>query len=129
MHAGGVRYLIHMGQILAVLEDLMFTVKINEAAKHAGMAVEFLKSRQDVLERARLEPALIIIDLNFQAIDPMQLITELKSSEETKSVHLVGYVSHVQADVKQRAQDAGCDVVLARSAFTQNLPQILGRVR
>lgn len=114
--------------ILAVLEDLFFTVKINEAAKRAGMTVKFVKSEQDALEAARtLKPALIVIDLNFHGIRPLDLITQLKSEEETRRIDLVGYVSHVQGDLKQHAQEAGCDVVLARSTFSQNLPMILKR--
>jgi hypothetical protein len=33
----------------------------------------------------------------------------------------------VQADLKQAAQQKGCDTVIARSAFSQNLPTILKR--
>jgi hypothetical protein len=33
----------------------------------------------------------------------------------------------VQGELKQQAQEAGCDMVLARSAFSQNLPVILKR--
>jgi PleD family two-component response regulator len=114
--------------ILAVLEDLFFTVKINEAAKRAGMAVKFVKSEQDALEAARtMKPALILIDLNFHGVQPLDLIARLKGEEETRRIDLVGYVSHVQGDLKQRAQEAGCDVVLARSTFSQNLPMILKR--
>src|SRR5712691_11874352 len=96
--AGGLRYLEDMpsGKILAVLEDLMFTVKINDAAKHSGIPVEFLKSQHDVLERAQQHPSVIIIDLNFLAIEPIHLVTELKSREATRGVPLVAYVSHVQ---------------------------------
>src|SRR5258708_354057 len=115
------------GKILAVLEDLMFTVKINEAAKRAGMPVTFLKSGHDVLAQAREQPSLILIDLIFAAIDPVGLVKSLKAVEETKAVPVIGYVSHVQADLKLQAQEAGCDTVLARSAFSQNLPQILQR--
>jgi CheY-like chemotaxis protein len=114
-------------KILAVLEDLMFTVKINESAKRAGMPVEFLKSEHDVIERAKDHPALIIIDLNFQGIDPLGLVTRLKAADETKAVTVIGYVSHVQGELKQQAQEAGCNAVLARSAFSQNLAQILRR--
>ena len=39
-------------KILAVLEDLFFTVKIHEAAKRAGLPVEFVKSERDALEKA-----------------------------------------------------------------------------
>lgn len=115
------------GKVLAVLDDLMFTVKINEAAKHSGVPVVFLKSQYDVLEQAKEHPALIIIDLNFQAIDPVGLVTQLKAGEETKAVNVLAYVSHVQAELKQQAQEAGCNTVLPRSAFSQSLGQILRR--
>lgn len=114
-------------KVLAVLEDLFFTVKINESAKRAGLPVQFLKSERDVLDAAQNHPALIIMDLNFAGIDPVKLIGELKANAETKGINLLGYVSHVQVDLKQQAQEAGCNMVLARSAFSQSLPQILQR--
>ena len=114
-------------KILAVLEDLFFTVKINESAKHAGLPIQFVKSETDVMANAKTGPALIILDLNFQGIEPLKLISRLKSDEDTKSISLIGYLSHVQGELKQQAQQAGCDMVLARSAFSQNLPQILKR--
>ncbi|HEY4362998.1 MAG TPA: response regulator [Bryobacteraceae bacterium] len=113
--------------ILAVLEDLFFTVKINESAKQAGLPVKFLKTEIDVLDQAKSNPALIILDLNFSRIDPVKLIEALKADAATKPINLLAYVSHVQVDLKQQAQQAGCNMVLARSAFSANLPQILKR--
>lgn len=114
-------------KVLAVLEDLFFTVKINESAKRAGLAIEFVKSETDALDRARTGPALIIIDLNCHSVNPLKLIADLKAGPETKGISVIGYVSHVQGELKQQAQEAGCNMVLARSAFSQNLPQILKR--
>lgn len=114
-------------KVLAVLEDLFFTVKINESAKRTGLPVEFVKSGKDLMEKAKEKPSLIIIDLNFSAIDPLQLIAGLKANEDTKGINLLGYVSHVQGELKQQAQEAGADMVMARSAFSQNLLQILKR--
>lgn len=114
-------------KVLAVLEDLFFTVKINESAKRAGLPVEFVKSEKDVLEKAKAMPALIILDLNYQGIDPLKLVQALKTGAETKNISLIGYLSHIQGELKQKAQEAGCNMVLARSAFSQNLPQILKR--
>jgi hypothetical protein len=55
-------------KILAVVEDLLFTVKISDAAKRAGLEVEFVKSERDVIEKATSEkPLLIILDLNFSS--------------------------------------------------------------
>ena len=112
-------------KVIAVLDDLFFTVKINEAAKRSGQSVTFVKSEKDALDQAAAGPSLIVIDLNCGAIDPLRLIRALKSDETFRKIRLIGYVSHVQGELKQAAQQAGCDQVLARSAFSQNLPQIL----
>jgi PleD family two-component response regulator len=115
-------------KILAVVEDLLFTVKISDAAKRAGLEVEFLKSERDVIEKANQEkPLLIILDLNFSAVQPLRLISKVKSNGDTKQISVIGYLSHVQGELKQQAHDAGANIVMARSAFSQNLQQILKR--
>jgi PleD family two-component response regulator len=115
-------------KLLAAVDDLFFTVKINDAAKRAGLQVEFIKNEKDLLDKAKDErPALIIFDLNFGAIQPLKVISKLKSSSELKSISLIGYLSHVQGELKQKAHETGCDMVLARSALSQNLSQILKR--
>jgi len=113
--------------ILAVVNDLFFQVKLTEAAKRAGLALEFVKESKEVLEKAKSKPSLIIFDLNFEHVDTVKLIIKLKGHSDTKGISLIGYLSHIQADLKQQAQEAGCDMVLARSAFSQNMPQIFKR--
>ena len=115
-------------KILAVVEDLLFTVKISDAAKRAGLEVEFVKSERDVIEKAEHEkPLLIILDLNFTAVQPLKLISKMKSNGDMKQISVIGYLSHVQGELKQQAQEAGANIVMARSAFSQNLQQILRR--
>jgi len=115
-------------KILAVVEDLFFVVKINDAAKRSGFACEFLKSAQDVIDRARQEPPLmIIVDLNARSVKPVDLIARLRAEESLKKTSIIAFVSHVEAELKNRAQSAGASMVLARSAFSTNLPQILKR--
>ena len=114
-------------KILGVLSDLFFIVKINECAKRAGIPVEFVKTEADALLKAAQQPLLIVVDLNDAVVDPIRLVTSLKSNPETSRITVAGFVSHVQAGLKQQAQQAGCDMVLARSAFSQNLPGILER--
>ncbi|MEQ1948060.1 MAG: response regulator [Bryobacteraceae bacterium] len=113
--------------VLSVIEDLFFTVKINEAAKRAGLPATFVKSDTDALLKAAEQPTVIIIDLNCASVDVLALIRKLKGDGATKKISLIGYVSHIQGELKQQAQEAGCDMVLARSAFSQNLQQILKR--
>jgi PleD family two-component response regulator len=114
-------------KVLAVVSDLFFSVKLTEAAKRAGLALEFVKDPHELMEKSTSKPSLIIFDLNFDTVEPLDLIRKLKSKPETKSISLIGYLSHIQAELKQQAQEAGCDMVMARSAFSQNLPQIFKR--
>ena len=114
-------------KILAVVDDLFFATKINETAKRAGVAVEFATTEEAILQFASLRPSLIIVDLNLNGLKPLPLITKLKNHPDLKQTSILGFVSHVQGELKQKAQKAGCDMVLARSSFSQNLPQILKR--
>ncbi len=114
-------------KVLAVVEDLLFTVKIGDAAKRAGLHVEFLKSEEDVIDKAAQDPLLIIMDLNCACVEPIRLISNLKGNPATKPISIIGFLSHVQGELKQKAQEAGANIVMARSAFSQNLQQILRR--
>jgi CheY-like chemotaxis protein len=114
-----------MRTILAVVSDLFFSAKINEAAKRAGVSLEYVTAEKDLLEKAKSNPALIIFDLNFDAARPLDLIQKLKANASLKDIRLLGYLSHVQTELKKSAEEAGCDRVMPRSAFSLNLPQIL----
>lgn len=113
-------------RILAVVEDLLFVVKIADAAKRSGLEAQFVKTEEEAIAATAVSPLLIIIDLNANSVDPIQLITSLKEGDR-KKIAVLGFVSHVQGELKQRAHEAGADMVMARSAFSTNLPQILKR--
>jgi len=112
---------------LLALADLLFTAKISDAAKRAGIQAEFVRTEEELLEKAQSKPALIILDLNFAGVQSLKLITKLKANLDLKRTSLLAYVSHVDGDLKQQAHELGCHMVMARSAFSQNLPQILKR--
>jgi CheY-like chemotaxis protein len=115
------------GKVLAVMSDLFFSVKINDAAKKFGTTAEFVKDKALALEKAKAKPPLIIIDLNCEAADPLDFIARLKADPATAAIGMIGFVSHVQMQLKQDAQNQGCDTVVARSVFAQNLEEILAR--
>ena len=51
----------------------------------------------------------------------------MKEDPALASIPTVGYASHVQTDVINAARQAGVGEVLARSAFVQQLAEILTR--
>ena len=113
--------------ILCVLDDLMFSVKISTAAKAANAAVSFERAPGAALARIRAEkPALVIFDLNSSRLSPIETIRAIKADDKVRNTRTLGYVSHVQSEVIAAARAAGCDEVLARSAFSEKLGEILG---
>ncbi|MGB2605429.1 MAG: hypothetical protein WBC78_17655 [Candidatus Sulfotelmatobacter sp.] len=117
-------------RIFAFVDDLFFQAKIQETARKLNVKVEFAKNDKDLAERMQHngeeKPSLIIFDLNNANAKPLTLIPKLKSKLK-KGTSIIGFLSHVQGDLKQKAHEVGCDMVLPRSAFSQNLPQLLRR--
>src|SRR5215216_4296788 len=114
-------------RVSVVVDDMFFAAKINAAASQAGRQVERVRSREQLTrdDIAENPPSLLIVDLNSERLDPLETIKYFKSQTVLSAVPLVGFVSHVQTDLIRRAQAAGCDYVLPRSAFTQLLPEIV----
>jgi CheY-like chemotaxis protein len=116
-------------RIFAFVDDLFFQAKIQETARKLNVKVEFVKNEKDMLERIKQngeeKPSLVIFDMNNTNAKPLTLIPKLKS--RLKKTSIIGFLSHVQGDLKQKAHEVGCDMVLPRSAFSQNLPQLLRR--
>jgi CheY-like chemotaxis protein len=114
--------------ILAILDDLMFTSKIKTTASQLGVSVTFARSTDAALaEMRKAAPTLVILDLNNPRTDPLGTLAAMKADASLAAVPTVGFASHVQTDVIEAARKAGVGEVLARSAFTQRLPEILAR--
>ena len=107
-----------------------FLAKIQETARKMNVKVEFVKTDKDLTDKLKQngeeKPSLIIFDLNSANAKPLVLIPKLKSKLK-KGTSIIGFLSHVQGDLKQKAHEVGCDMVLPRSAFSQNLPNLLRR--
>lgn len=118
-------------RIFAFVEDLFFLTKIQDTARKLNVKVEFVKTEKDILDRVEQNgqqvPSLVIFDLNNANAKPLATIPKLRAKLKKGTTSILGFVSHVQGDLKMKAQEAGCDAVMPRSAFSSNLPQILRR--
>lgn len=115
-----------MRRVLAAVEDLLFKSKISGTADSLGVQVGFPRSPRKLLETLREEPPeLLILDLNSARFEPLKLLQTINSDEALAGVRTLGFLSHVQKDLAVAAREAGCDRIMARSAFTKNLPRIL----
>ena len=113
-------------RVLAAVEDLLFRSKISETASSLGIEAAFPRNPRRLLEALRESPPdLLVVDLNSARFEPLTLLRSVRSDEATVNVPTVGFLSHVQKDLAVAAREAGCDRVVARSAFTKDLPRIL----
>jgi hypothetical protein len=117
--------------IYLFIEDLFLTAKINETARKLGVKVAFVKNEKDAIAELvsgedENRPSLIVFDLNNANAKPLTTIPKLKAKLK-RSVSIIGFLSHLQGDLKAKAVEAGCDVVMPRAAFSQNLPNLLRR--
>jgi hypothetical protein len=118
-------------KIFFFIEDLFFNAKITETARKLGVKVAFIKNDKDAVAELTEgdeadRPGLIVFDLNNANAKPLTLIPKLKAKLK-KSTSIVGFLSHLQGDLRAKAVEAGCDTVMPRSAFSQNLPNLLRR--
>jgi CheY-like chemotaxis protein len=119
-------------KIFFFIEDLFFNAKITETARKLGVKVAFVKNDKDAIaeltshEEESERPGLIVFDLNNANVKPLTLIPKLKAKLK-RSTSIIGFLSHLQGDLKAKAVEAGCDTVMPRSAFSQNLPNLLRR--
>jgi hypothetical protein len=119
-------------RIFCFIDDLFFQAKIQETARKLGIKVEFVKgSDKETVSRITDVPEgdrarLLVFDLNNASAKPMTLIPKLKTKFK-KSISIVGFLNHLQGDLKMKATEAGCDTVMPRSAFSQSLPNLLRR--
>ena len=111
-----------MGRVVALVDDLFFQIKLAETAKQLGVDVKVAANGDALVGLLESAPKLVIVDLNARS-QPLQAIARVRQA--SKDIRVVGFLSHVQTQLAAEAQAAGCNEVLPRSSFTQNLAAIL----
>ncbi len=111
-----------MGRIVALMDDLFFQMKVAETAKHLGLELKVAANGDALIGLLEPAPNLVIVDLNARN-EPLAAIERVRAAQ--KDLRVVGFLSHVQRDLAAQAQAAGCNEVMPRSAFSQNLSAIL----
>ena len=131
--------------ILALVKDLFFISKIKETAVQLNKSIDFIKNydelnnffdkynntkkeknnnQKNTINNENKNIKLIIIDLNFNEIDPLETIKEIKGNEKLKNKRIISFCSHVQIDLMNKAKEFGIEV-MPRSLFTAKLISIL----
>ena len=115
-----------MGRVVALMDDLFFQMKMAETAKHLGVELKVATNGEALMGLLESGPKLVVVDLNARD-GPIQAIEKLRLAR--KDLRVVGFLSHVQRELAEQARAAGCDEVMPRSSFTQNLASIMSAAK
>jgi predicted metal-dependent hydrolase len=124
-----------MPLILSLVSDLFFSVQIESAVKGLGWTLTNIE-RADQLHAdaasqtiigfvVKLQPSLIIAELNSATLPWEKWIAVIKTSPATRRIPVIGFGSHVDLEQRERALNAGCDEVYAKGRFTSDMVNII----
>jgi CheY-like chemotaxis protein len=115
-----------VAQVVALVDDLFFQAKLLETAKQVGVELRTCATPEALsAEIAKSAPKLVVVDLNARG-NPLQAVEQVRADGD---IPLIGFLSHVQLDLAERARAAGCRDVMPRSKFTRDLATILARAK
>jgi CheY-like chemotaxis protein len=112
--------------IIVVVTELLFQEAIELAV--TGENSECLVISDDETLQAALQetnPEVILMDIGLSTLDGPSLVQKLKQNPSTRAIPLVVFGNQLRADLMQDAQEAGADLVLPKSAFREQLPEII----
>lgn len=116
-----------MSHVVALVDDVFFLAKLVETARQVGVALKTVTTGDAlVAEAQQTPPALLIVDLNARQ-GAIEALEQLHAAGNQLPV--VAFLSHVQVELAERARAAGCQQVMPRSKFTQNLAAILSQAK
>jgi ActR/RegA family two-component response regulator len=105
---------------LVLSDDLLFISRIQGTARDHGLTCVSVRTPEQLLAKATAEPPrCVLLDLHLVG-DFGGVVGPLKGL--SPAPFLVGYGSHVDAETLHAARIAGCDLVLPRSKFVEDLP-------
>jgi len=117
--------------VLALVPDLLFGSRLQGTLTAAGHEVE-LVGDADAL-RARLRDggeaaaAALVVDLTNDDLDGAALVQSLHRDGELARTRTLGFYSHVDVAARERAEQAGFDLVVPRSRMAREGPELLAR--
>jgi CheY-like chemotaxis protein len=111
---------------LLLSDDLLFSSRITGTAEKLGLTVQSFRSADELLRQAdQALPSCVLLDLQNPGLQIDALVAQLKAMNPAPL--LIAYGSHVDAATLRQAREAGCDRVLPRSQFVEELPHALSR--
>jgi hypothetical protein len=112
---------------LLLCRDLIFTTKVRGTAEELGYQILVASEESLVMSLIeRWHPRLVLVDLTAGAVAAPDALIAYQNLAGPDA-WFVAFGPHVEADALVAAKAAGCQVVMPRSKFSAELPDLLRR--
>ena len=112
--------------IIAIVGGHLFKDVIEESIHHESKQCLILPEEEALWAAVQEEtPEAIFLEMGFSLMDGVELVQKLKQNPSTRKIPIVVFGNSLRADLLQDAQEAGADLVLPKSAFREQLRELI----
>jgi CheY-like chemotaxis protein len=116
-----------MARVAALIPDLLFGSKVQSALQDAGHEVDLITGELEAWDEvAGID--LLVVDLTSPDVDGVEVFETLATGGELHAVRSLGFFAHVEPQVRERALQAGFDLVVPRSRMAREGPRLVERL-
>jgi len=110
--------------VIACVEDLFFRSKIEATARHLSAPVRFVSVKDMPSACSDGATAAVLLELSSDG-DSLAAVRTLRGAAATAAMPVIGFLSHVDRELAQKAEAAGVSKIMPRSQFSEGLPDLL----
>jgi CheY-like chemotaxis protein len=110
--------------IVACVEDLFFRSKIEATARHLNVPVRFASPAELSKELRKGGAVAVLLDLTGNG-KPLDAVRSLRKEKGGHDLPVIGFLSHADRQLARDAEAAGVTRIMARSEFSETLPDLL----
>jgi DNA-binding NarL/FixJ family response regulator len=110
--------------VVIVVSDLMFQTRIDRALAALGVEAQVADSAERLDRAFATPPAAVVVDLQEPALDAVAVIRRAKAGR----ARVLAFGRHTEAAALRAARAAGADIVVPRSALSQDLASLMVRL-
>ena len=116
-----------MARVAALIPDLLFGSKVQSALQTAGHEVDLITGELEAWDEVG-GIDVPVIDLTSPDINGVELFETLATGGELHDLRSLGFFAHVEPEVRERALQAGFDLVVPRSRMAREAAQLVERL-